>query len=313
MKLSRRCRAACRAPSALDCPPVASITVASGGARLCGALLLAAALACGGDARRSGTDRPARPTGDSPIASRPTDLRCPEGDAGLIDAAFRGDRDRVALCLAAGVSIDAVDRSGASALDHAALHGHAPLVRYLLERGATVVQDGKRNPLAAAAREGHVQIVDLLLAAGADPSASWLDKPALIHAIDRRRHDVALDLIDAGANIHDRDRAGRSVLAAAVDAADRALVDTLLTLGADPTEPCPGGSPLDRAKARPDLSSIARRLEAAAGAGPAATTRASEEDEVTTEEEAEVPADDDPYAKQPPPDLQWPPPPRSRP
>jgi len=290
---------------------VAGFANAPAGARFCGALLLAATLGCGGEAPRADRGTASRTDPAPAASSRASDPRCPEGDAGLVDAAFRGDRDRVVLCLAAGAAIDAVDRSGASALDHAALRGHAPLVRFLLEQGAAIVQDGKRNPLAAAAREGHVQIVDLLLAAGADPSADWLDKPALIHAIDRRRHDVALDLIDAGADIHDRDQTGRSVLAAAVDAGDRTLVDTLLTLGADPTEPCPGGSPLERASARPDLSSIARRLDAAAlGQPPPAAMRPDDEND-ESEEEVEVPADDDPYAKETPPDLRWPPPPRS--
>ncbi len=242
---------------------------------------------------------------------------CPGGDAELLDAAFRGDRRLADLCLATGAWVDATDGSGSSALDLAALRGHADVARSLIEKGAQIVQDGKRNPLAAAAREGHVRIVDLLLAAGADPSAAWLDKPALVHAIDRRRTEIALDLIDAGASVHGHDGSGRSVLAAAVDAGNRVLVDALLAQGADPSEPCPGGSPLERAQARPDLSSIARRLESEAGAQAGGRRRiepASHDlDDGVDDEVLEAPADDDPYAREPPPDLAWPPPPRGSP
>lgn len=278
------------------------------------ALLCVAAAACSG----GGADEARRPAPAAGAPATPAPAAraggCPGGEEELLDAAFRGDRDRVAACLGGGAWIDAVDSSGASALDHAALRGHADLVRLLLERGARIVQDSERNPLGAAAREGHARVVDLLLAAGADPSASWLDKPALLHAIDRQRTEIALDLIDAGASVHGRDRAGRSALAAAVDAGNRALVDALLAGGADPTESCPGGSPLERAEERPDLASLTRRLRAAAAADLAGRRSESSayepvdvggEDEDLREEESSEQSDEET-----PPDLEWPPPPR---
>lgn len=280
-----------------------------------GACLAAAALAvgCAQDTPPAVDAPPAETTNQRLTAPSADDGPCPGGDAELLDAAFRGDRRQVSLCLSTGAWVDATDGSGSSALDLAVLRGHADVARLLVESGAQIVQDGKRNPLAAAAREGHVRIVDVLLAAGADPSASWLDKPALLHAIDRRRTEIALDLIDAGANVHGHDGGGRSALAAAVDAGNRVVVDALLAQGADPTEPCPGGSPLERAEARPDLSSLARRLAAEAGAQTSerrVVQSADPDSDEELEELPEIPADDDPYAQEPPPDLKWPPPPR---
>jgi ankyrin repeat protein len=55
----------------------------------------------------------------------------------------------------------------------AAYHGHAELVRALLERGADANQanDRGQTPLAGAVFKGADEVVRALVAAGADPAA----------------------------------------------------------------------------------------------------------------------------------------------
>lgn len=56
----------------------------------------------------------------------------------IVDAASTGHFDAVIACVAAGFPPDTRDDSGASALHHAAIHGHAAAVRALLRHGADV-------------------------------------------------------------------------------------------------------------------------------------------------------------------------------
>lgn len=53
----------------------------------------------------------------------------------------------------------------------AAYHGHAPLVQLLLEHGANpnALNDRQQSPLAGAVFKNEADVVDALLAGGADP------------------------------------------------------------------------------------------------------------------------------------------------
>jgi ankyrin repeat protein len=64
----------------------------------------------------------------------------------LPEAASRARFDVVSACLAAGFPIDTQDEFGATALHHAAIRGHAPTVRALLEAGAdTTIRDAEHD------------------------------------------------------------------------------------------------------------------------------------------------------------------------
>jgi ankyrin repeat protein len=64
----------------------------------------------------------------------------------LPEAASRGRFDVVAACLAGGFPVDTPDEFGATALHHAAIHGHAPTVRTLLATGAdTTIRDTEHD------------------------------------------------------------------------------------------------------------------------------------------------------------------------
>lgn len=82
-------------------------------------------------------------------------------------AGLMGDVQSVALLLDAGANINAAQAPlHATALQEAAMAGHLEVVRVLLARGADVsLQDNQGfTPLHAASWNGHLEVIDLLLA-----------------------------------------------------------------------------------------------------------------------------------------------------
>lgn len=91
----------------------------------------------------------------------------------LYAAARRGDVSAVAAVLDAGADPDGPgDDHGTTALTVAAFQGHVDVVRLLLARGADI---DRSQPLAAAARNERTGIISLLLDAGASLTAEGTD------------------------------------------------------------------------------------------------------------------------------------------
>jgi ankyrin repeat protein len=213
------------------------------------------------------------------------------GESCLMMASRVGQLDAVKALLEKGAAVDGRD-SGyqQTPLMVASRGGFAPIVKLLIERGAQVNAQtrtgkvpafrlpasnsgskgagivrggwpergerdptpGAKTPLLYAAREGHIEVVKLLLSAGAEIEKSDADGVTpLLMAILNERLALATFLIETGANVKAVDWYGQTPLFAAVDirnldvpgptrdnGVDRdaafRLVQLILTRGADP-------------------------------------------------------------------------------
>ena len=94
------------------------------------------------------------------------------GSTPLLFAASRGDVDTARALVDAGADVNDTAASGTSALVVAAHGGHGPLAIYLLEQGAhSNAREAGYTALHAAVLRSEVELVDALLAHGADPNA----------------------------------------------------------------------------------------------------------------------------------------------
>ncbi len=182
------------------------------------------------------------------------------GESCLLMAAQEGQAEAVAALLEKGAAVDGRDPAyRQTALMVAARAGHADVVRLLLAHGAAVDAQtragqvptfrtpasnsgskgagiirggwpergerdpipGAKTPLLYAAREGHLEIVRMLLAAGADIEKADADGiTPLLMAILNEHLDVAHFLLEHDANVNATDWYGETPLWAAVDVRD---------------------------------------------------------------------------------------------
>jgi ankyrin repeat protein/thiol-disulfide isomerase/thioredoxin len=162
----------------------------------------------------------------------------------LILAARTGNVAIVQALLKTGADVNAQEgANGDSALMYAAVRGNIPLVRVLLDAKAQVrLKDAVgQTALHLAARNGEIEVMELLLAAGADPLAEdsrFLGTP-LHHAVIGGHADAVLWLLRHGCPVSLRDEEGSAPLPYAVIARSNNVdvIKTLLDAGADINEP----------------------------------------------------------------------------
>jgi ankyrin repeat protein len=201
------------------------------------------------------------------------------GETALMMAARTGKRDAVQLLIERHANINAAETlRGTTALMWAAEQGHVEIVQLLLSNGADanaqsrVIKPIRRNglgfarspngqptgdpmggltPLLFAARQGSLETVRVLVAAGADVNKTAVDgsSPILV-AVQNGNYDVARFLLDRGADLNranDKDWtplylavANRNALTTAIPApGSDGVVDfikLLLDRGADPNK-----------------------------------------------------------------------------
>ncbi|MFJ6831177.1 ankyrin repeat domain-containing protein [Streptomyces sp. NPDC091209] len=155
--------------------------------------------------------------------------------AELFPAVYEGDEDAVVRLLRAGVSAEAVDEDGQSALYLAAVSDRPGVVRLLLATGAQPdrLSLGTDAPLCGAACGGHTEVVRALLAAGANPdTVEAFGFTALTWALRRGHTAVAEALLLAGANPDRPGPTGEPPLVSAAHRGSVGCVRALLAHGA---------------------------------------------------------------------------------
>jgi ankyrin repeat protein len=163
------------------------------------------------------------------------------GESVLMNCARTGAAEAVKLLLDAGADRNHAEPvSGQTALMWAAAAGHADIVKLLLASGADLhartrhgiptipgtcrvcdwkVSTGDFTPLLFAAQSGDIETAKTLLDAGADPDESTaLHGNSLVIASAGGHEELALYLIERGADIHSADENGITALHHAVGA-----------------------------------------------------------------------------------------------
>ncbi|KAF7943390.1 hypothetical protein EAE96_011316 [Botrytis aclada] len=89
----------------------------------------------------------------------------------MYDAARNGDIEIFEQALSLGLPANMTNEKGDSLIMLAAYHGHAPLVRVLLQHGANPnsLNDRGQSPLAGAVFKGESEVIEALLEGNADP------------------------------------------------------------------------------------------------------------------------------------------------
>jgi ankyrin repeat protein len=126
-----------------------------------------------------------------------------------------------------------------TALTHAAGEGETQQVEALLAQGADPdeIDGAGGTALMAAARAGRVEVMRVLIKGGADVnrrdrrSTRWTP---LVHAIHKRQAAAARLLLDSGAEADAAMDGGATPLMFAAAYGDTAIVEELLSRGADP-------------------------------------------------------------------------------
>ncbi|AKV04583.1 Ankyrin [Labilithrix luteola] len=163
----------------------------------------------------------------------------------LLHAIEMNDPEWVALLLGKGVNLarpleDPHRHHGGSALHFVCSRKAASkaIVEQLIRHGIPVDQPDKRGltPLALAATSGHLDLVRLLIANGADvdrPVGQERDSSVLIQSVRAGAFDVAQFLVDAGADVRRRDRFGWTAASLACSRRQKPLVESMLLRGAE--------------------------------------------------------------------------------
>ncbi len=165
----------------------------------------------------------------------------PSLDSPVADAAMRGDAGAVAALLAGGADVNAAQGDGMTALHWSARNGDDALARTLIEAGANVhagTRIGHYTALHMAGEVGAGDVVEMLLGAGADPSARVVGagSPTPLHFAAASGSVRAVDaLVAAGADVNAAEESwGQTPLIFAAARGRTGAVRALLAAGADP-------------------------------------------------------------------------------
>ena len=132
--------------------------------------------------------------------------------------------------------VDAIVRDGRTVLIYAARDGHTEVVKLLIDNGADLnhKNNGGVTALRTAAREGRTEVVKLLIDNGADMNIKDVDGwTALMHAAWNGSTEVVKFLIDNGADLNHKNNGGGTALIYASRYGYTEVVKLFIDNGAD--------------------------------------------------------------------------------
>ena len=135
-----------------------------------------------------------------------------KGPAIVMAAKVASFRSLALLAVAPGIDLEATDESGQTVLMMAAIKGHEPSVKLLLERGARVDSDGW-TALHYAASGGHTGVARMLILRGANLDARSANGTTPVILAARNEHFNTMELLaDMGADLTAHNESGRGVI-----------------------------------------------------------------------------------------------------
>lgn len=154
-------------------------------------------------------------------------------EQGLLSQGIRiGNVQLVQTAINAGADVNYTDsKNGSTPLIKAIIAGSKDIAQMLIEAGANhqKIDFAEYTPLGYAAQEGNLEMVKLLLNAGADPDNGGTDS-AIVLCV--KYAEVAQTLIEAGADVNYGTLSGVTPLMRAVQLGYRKTIKLLIEAGA---------------------------------------------------------------------------------
>ncbi len=127
----------------------------------------------------------------------------------LLEACYGGDLCSVQLLVSSGVDVNwMVPAVGVTALDYAVQSGHESVVRFLINLGASPINDARLSTFGyaiALSGPSRHEILKLLVEAGADVNETYRDakwKNAITYAVAEGNTELVETLVSLGADIN---------------------------------------------------------------------------------------------------------------
>ncbi|XP_014681685.1 PREDICTED: ankyrin repeat and EF-hand domain-containing protein 1-like isoform X2 [Priapulus caudatus] len=163
------------------------------------------------------------------------------GETPLHWAAINNDDESASLLLRLGADTNVVDTKMRTPAMRAAEYGHVQMLLILLEAGAEMnIKDSDGRTIVfycLTSTRRHVECLNIILSWGADPNVTdEQGRSALIMAAEGGpdMEEVCLAMLQAGASLQVTDKTGKTPLLAACSSKAGALLLTLLERGANP-------------------------------------------------------------------------------